>query len=131
ADELRLVPAAGVRDIDFGILAGEAQRKPFLPLAAVAALPGASGDRARNVVDQPVRDLAQFFDRADAGFLVELALGGFPSVLTRIVAALPHLPHMGLVDVPDAPAAPTDADQPGCVDQQHADACPVGQVFVA
>src|ERR1700722_50680 len=75
ADELRLVTAAGARDIDFGVLTGETHRVPFLPLAAIAALPGAPGDGARDVVDQPVRDLAELLDRADAGLLVELALG--------------------------------------------------------
>src|ERR1700738_973409 len=43
ADELRLV-AAGARDIDFGILAGETNRVPFLPLAAIAALSGGAGN---------------------------------------------------------------------------------------
>src|ERR1700761_5937341 len=43
-DELRLVTAAArTRDVDLGILAGEAHGKPFLSLAAVAALPGAPG----------------------------------------------------------------------------------------
>src|ERR1700692_2548720 len=65
ADELRLVAAAGARDIDFGVLAGETHRVPFLPLAAIAALPGATGHGARDVVDQPVRDLAELLERAD------------------------------------------------------------------
>src|SRR5450432_3178144 len=42
-DELRLVAAAGARHIDFGIRTGETDRVPFLPLAAIAALPGAPG----------------------------------------------------------------------------------------
>src|SRR3979490_308707 len=74
ADELRLVAAAGAGDIDLGVLTGEANRVPFLPLATIAALPGAPGPGARNVVGQPVRDLAELLDRANAGFLVELAL---------------------------------------------------------
>src|SRR6187549_701835 len=57
AHELRLVAAAaGTRDIDLVVLAGEANRVPFLPLAAIAALPGAPGNGAWNVIDQPVRD---------------------------------------------------------------------------
>src|ERR1044072_6458614 len=41
ADEFRLVAAAaGVGDVDLAVLAGEAQREPFLPLAAVTAFPG-------------------------------------------------------------------------------------------
>src|SRR6185437_6895123 len=40
-DELRRVMAAGgQRDVDFAVLAGEAQRVPFLLLAAVFAAPG-------------------------------------------------------------------------------------------
>src|SRR6202035_5050121 len=95
ADELRLVAAAGARDIDLGVLAGETHRVPFLPLAAVAALPGATRHGARDVVDQPVRDLAELLDRAHAGLLVEFALGGLPGVLTGIDAALRHLPDVG------------------------------------
>src|ERR1700724_2383498 len=71
ADELGLVAAAGAGDVDFGVLAGEANRVPFLALAAIAALPGAAGNGARNIVDQPFRDLAEFLDRAHAGFLIE------------------------------------------------------------
>src|SRR5437879_375418 len=43
ADELGLVAAAGVGDVDLAVLAGEAGREPFLALAAKAALPGAAG----------------------------------------------------------------------------------------
>src|SRR6266702_8563165 len=46
-DEFGLVAVAGGRDIDLGILAGEAQREPFLALAPITALPGAAGDSAR------------------------------------------------------------------------------------
>src|SRR6266478_5764065 len=131
-DELRLVAtAAGTRHIDLVVLAGEANRVPFLPLAAIAALPGAPGNGAWNVIDQPVRDLAELLDRADTGFLVELALRGLPGVLAGIDAALRHLPNVGFVDVFDAAGAATDEDEPFRVDQHHADACSVGQVFVA
>src|SRR5207237_6742411 len=78
AHEFGFVAAAGTRDIDLAVLAGEARREPFLPLAAIAAFPGAPRDGARDVVDQPVRDLAELLDRADAGFLIEFTLGGFP-----------------------------------------------------
>src|ERR1700733_5548751 len=77
AHELGLMPA-GACDIDLVVLAGETNGVPFLPLTAVAAFPGAAGNGARNVVDQPVRDLAKLLDGADVGFLVELALGGRP-----------------------------------------------------
>src|SRR5258708_10001332 len=69
-------------------------------------------------------------DRADAGFLIEFALWGRPSIFAGIDAALRHLPNVRLVDVFDASGAATDEDKPGCVDQHHADACSIGQVFV-
>src|ERR1700737_3589654 len=130
ADELRLV-AAGARDIDFGILPGETNRVPFLPLAAIAALPGAAGNGAWNVIDQPVRDLTELLDRADAGFLIEFALGRRPGILAGIDPALRHLPDGGFVDVFDGAGAAPDEAEPRLVDQHHADACSVGQVFVA
>jgi len=37
------VAAAGIGDVDLAVLDGEARREPFLPLAAIAALPGAAG----------------------------------------------------------------------------------------
>src|SRR5690242_15717162 len=83
-DEFRLMAAAGVGDVDFAVLAGEAHREPLLPLAAIATFPGASGDGSWNVVDQPIADLAELFDRADAGFLIEFAPGRFPGVFTGI-----------------------------------------------
>src|ERR1700682_3196235 len=131
ADEFRLVAAAGAGNIYLGVLAGETNRKPFLPLATIAALPGAPGHGAWNVVDQPIRDLAEFLDRADAGLLIQFALRGSPGILTGIDAALRHLPDVRLIDMFDAAGAATDEDQPGCVDQHHADACSIGQVFVA
>src|SRR6185503_14066422 len=123
--------AAGAGDVDFGVLAGKAHREPFLPLPAVAALPGAACHRAWNVVDQPIRDLAELLHRADAGFLVKLALGGFPGVLAGIDAALRHLPDVGFIDMFDAAGAAANEDQSGRIDQHHADAGPVRQVLVA
>src|SRR5690348_6317414 len=38
-NEFRLVTAAGIEDVDFALVAGEAQRVPLLLLAAVFALP--------------------------------------------------------------------------------------------
>src|ERR1700676_1466029 len=131
ADELRLVAAAGTGDVDLVVLADEANRVPFLPLAAIAPLPGAPGNGARNVIDQPVRDLAELLDRADAGFLIEFALGRLPGILAGIDAALRHLPNVGFVDVFDAARAAANENEPCGVDQHHADACSIGQVFVA
>src|SRR5258708_25060464 len=114
-DDLRLVTARA-RDIDLVILAGKTNRIPFLPLAAVTALPGAPGNGAGNVIDQPVRDLAELLDRADAGFLIEFPLCGGPGILAGIDAALRHLPNVGFVDMFDAAGAATNEDQPGCAD---------------
>src|SRR5436309_8475084 len=97
AVELRLVTAAGTFDVDLGVAAGEPQRVPFLPLAAIAALPGAPGDDAGDVVDQPVRHLAELLDRPDAGLLIEFALRRRPGVFAGVDAALRHLPDMGLI----------------------------------
>src|ERR1700761_5414509 len=131
ADELGLVPATGgACDIDLVVLASEAYGVPFLSLTAIAALPGPPCDGARYVVDQPVRHFGDFLDRADAGFLIKLALGGFPGVLTGIDAALRHLPDMSFVDMLDAAGPATDEDEPGCVHQHHADTGSIGQVFV-
>src|SRR4029079_1176784 len=98
-DEFGLVAAAGARDIDLAILAGEAYRVPFLPLPAIAALPGAPRNGARNIVDQPIGDFAELLDRSHAGFLVQLALRGGPGILAGIDAALRHLPDMGFIDM--------------------------------
>ena len=54
-DEFRLVAAGRMRDVDLAVVAGEAQRVPFLRLAAIFALPGLADDLARNVVAEPVR----------------------------------------------------------------------------
>src|SRR5262249_21052159 len=97
---------------------------------AIAALPGAAGHRARDVIDQPVGHLAELLDRADAGLLVEFALGRLPGVLAGIDAALRHLPDMAVVDMLDARGAATDEDQPVLVAQHHADAGSVVQIIV-
>src|SRR5262245_10470571 len=116
--------------VDLAVLAREAHRVPFLPLAAIASLPGAPRDCARDVVGQPAGNLAELLDRAHAGFLIELALGGFPGVLAGIDAALRHLPDMGLVDMLNASGAPADEDQPLLVEQHDADTGSVGQIIV-
>src|SRR5260221_11867737 len=131
ADELGLVATPGGRRVDLAVLAGEAHGEPFLPLPAIAALPGAAGDGARNIVDQPVGDLAELLHRADAGFLVELALRRRPGIFAGIDATLRHLPDVGFIAMFDTAGPAADEDQPRCVDQHHADAGPVRQVFIA
>ncbi len=71
--EFRVVSAGGVRDVDFAVLSGEAQRIPFLTLPTVFAVPGLADELARNVVAELFLDFAELFDRADIGFLIELA----------------------------------------------------------
>src|SRR5215470_2656426 len=132
ADEFGLVAAAtGTLDIDLAVLAGEPRREPFLPLAAIAALPGAASHGARDVVDQPFGDLAELLHRSDAGLFIKLTLGRVPGVLAGIDAALRHLPDMVVVDMLDPAGAPADEDEPVTVEQHHADTGPVGQLFVA
>src|SRR5687767_3223652 len=54
-NEFRLVrtPARG-EDVDLAVIAGEAQRIPFLRLPAVAPLPDLLGDIRRQIVGQPL-----------------------------------------------------------------------------
>src|SRR6267142_192623 len=73
-DEFGVVgAAAGGRDVDLAVVSGEAQRVPFLGLAAIFAAPGPADDLARDVVGQLVGDFAEPLDRTDAGLLVEFA----------------------------------------------------------
>src|ERR1700690_318628 len=97
--------AAGMDDVDLAFLAGEAQRVPFLFLPAVFAAPGLADDLARNVVREPVGDLAELVDRTNAGLLIKLAQRCLVGVFVFIDAALRHLPDMRHVDVFWAAAA--------------------------
>src|SRR5436190_1614177 len=60
--EFRLVAAGWMDDVDLAFVAGEAQRVPFLRLPAILALPGLADDLARDVVGEPVLDLAELLD---------------------------------------------------------------------
>ena len=108
-DEFRLV-AARAGDVDLAFVAGKAQCEPFLRLPAILALPGLAEDVARDVVGQPVRDLAKLLDRADVGLLVELAQRRLVGVLALVDAALRHLPGVSFVDVFGPVGAPADED---------------------
>src|SRR5262245_50432873 len=125
--ELGLVATSRMRDVDLAVVTGEAHREPFLRLAAIPALPGLTHDLARDVIVEPVRDLAELLDRADIGLLVELAQRSRPGVLARIDAALRHLPGMGGVDVLGPAHALADEDAAGAVEHHDADAGPVGK----
>src|SRR3954469_3021274 len=130
ADELGLMAVRRLNHVDFLVVAGEPHGEPLLPLGTIAALPGAAGHGAWNVVDQPFRDFAELLHRLHAGLFIELALGGFPGILAGIDAALRHLPDMGFVDMLDAAGAAADEHQPLRVEQHHPDAGSIGQIVV-
>src|SRR5256884_3145277 len=71
--EFRVVSAGGGRDVGFAVLSGEAQRIPLLTLPTVFAVPCLADELARNVVAELFLDFAELLDRADIGFLIELA----------------------------------------------------------
>src|ERR1043166_4557933 len=130
-DEFRLVAARGVLNVDLAVVSGEAQREPFLRLAAIFSLPRPAEELARDVVTEPVVDRRQMLDRADVGLLVQLAQPARVWVFAGIEPALRHLPGMGHVDVLWAVAAPPDEDEPAAVEHRQADARTIGQVFEA
>src|SRR5262249_33181312 len=123
--------AGGMRDVDFALLAGETQGIPSLALPAVLAAPSVADDLARDVVTELVRDLAELFDGADVGFLVELAQRRRPRVLAAIDAALRQLPGVSVVDMLGPVEAAADEDAPLAVEYGHADAGTIGQGFEA
>ena len=93
------MPVAGGLDIDLAVGTEEAEGVPLLLLPAISAAPGLADDVAGNIVGKPVGDLAELLDRADAGFLVELAQRRLVGILVLVDAALRHLPDMDGVDV--------------------------------
>src|SRR5262249_40557717 len=121
--------AFGVRDVDLVLIAGEAQREPFLCLPAVLALPGLADDVARDVVAQPILDLAELLDRADIGLLAQLAPRRRPWVLAPVDAALRQLPDMGLIRMLGSVDAAADEHAAVAVEHRGADAGPIGQGF--
>ena len=61
---IRRIPACGrrpVRDVDLAVLAGEAQRVPFLLLAAIFAVPGLADDFTRDVVGAAIPSISPSF----------------------------------------------------------------------
>ena len=108
--ELGIVSAGRMLNVDFVLVSAEAQRVPFLRLAAIFAAPGLTYDLARNVVGEPFLDLTQFLDRLDVGFFVELAQRGRPRILAGVNAPLRHLPNMSLVDMLRAADAAIDTE---------------------
>src|SRR5262249_29058825 len=119
-----------MRDVDFAVLAGEAQRIPFLARAAIFSAPGLADDVARNVVAELVLDLAELLHRADICFLVELAQGRTPRILAAVNAPLRHLPGMLGVHVLGPVDAAADEDAALAVEHRHADARPLWPAFI-
>src|ERR1700694_4020763 len=122
--ELRRVAAARMRDVDLGLLPREAQRVPFLRLAAVAAAPCMGHELVRKIVAEPVAQLPEQLDRADVGLLAELAERRAEPILAPIEAALRHLPGMDLVDLLGAAGAPADECAAPAIEHHGGDARP-------
>src|ERR1700733_1131282 len=118
-----------MHDVDLIFCADKAHREPLLRLAAIFALPGLTDEVARNVVFEPVRDLADALDGADIGFFAQLALRRRPGLFAGIDAALRHLPDMGEVDMFRAADSPADEGKPIAIEQHHADAGPIRKIF--
>src|SRR5690606_23867247 len=74
--ELRIQSGRVLAESDFGLVAFEQEGKPFLPLAPIPATQGAAQNLVGQIVTDPVRGLREEANGADAGFLVELAIGG-------------------------------------------------------
>src|SRR5262249_44887526 len=129
-DEFGLMPAAGMRDVDFAVIAGETQRVPLLLLAAVFAAPRIAGDAGRNIVGEPFVDLAELLDRADARFLVKLAQSRLVGIFVLVDAALRHLPRMLAVDVLGSADAAADEHMPGMVHHEYSSAGTIGEGVV-
>src|SRR5580692_5986408 len=93
--EFRFMAAGGIGEVDLALRAGEAQRKPFLFLAAIFAFPRLADDFARDVVAEPFVDLGEPLDRPDIGLFVQFAQRRRPWLFARVNTALWHLPGMG------------------------------------
>src|SRR5262249_11760102 len=117
-------------DVDFALLAGEAQRVPFLLLAAIFALPRLFCDLAGQIVGEPLGDFAKLLHGADAGFLVQLTQCSGVWVFVLVDPALRHLPDMGGVDMFGSIGSPADKDKPGTIDHHHPGARAIRQRFL-
>src|SRR5580704_4296667 len=129
--KFRLLRAGGMGEVDLALVAGEAQREPFLGLAAVFAFPRLADDLARDVVLQPVGDFAQPLHGTDIGFLVQLPQRRRPRLFALVDAALRHLPCVGRVDMLRPLDAAADEGTAGAIEHQHADTRAIGEVFEA
>ena len=117
-------------EIDLAVFAGEAQRKPFLCLAAVFALPGLADQLFGQVVIVPAAGFRNHMGGGDGGLLREFAQCGCCRILALVDAALRHLPKKGRdhrVEVALA-ASPTEEDAPMRIEQGDANARPIERI---
>ena len=116
-------------NVDFAFRADEAHREPFLRLAAIFAFPDLAHDVARNIVVQPIRNLADALHRADVGLLAQFPQRRRPRLFTVIDAALRHLPSMGEVDMLGPFNAAADKNLAVAIEQHDADTGTIGEIF--
>ena len=121
----------GMFHVDLVVVSGKAHGEPFLRLAAVFALPRLAHDFTRNVVFQPVSDLAEPFHRADIGLFAQFPHRRRPRLFAFIDAALRHLPRMREVDMFRPVDAPADEHQALAIEQNDANAGTIGEIFEA
>src|SRR5215208_602525 len=129
--ELGLVaPPGGTADIDFAVVADEAECEPFLRLAPIAPFPRSPGHDRGKVVGIPFRSFGEECHRADVGLLVQFAQGGGIGVLAWVDSALRHLPRIPVAHVLPAGLglASTDQNDAVPVQQHHADAGAIRQL---
>ena len=125
--EFRLLAVARCQRIDFVFGSREAQRKPFLPLAAEfgEAMRGRSVI-GRKFVGHPV-GFSEIVGGHRAGLFPEFAHHGRARIFVRVDAALRHLPHMCCVDMFGPVCSPSDENQSGAVEHHHAGTRAIGQ----
>ncbi len=78
---------------------------------------------------QPLGDLRDLLDRADVGFLEQLAQRSRIGIFALVDTALRHLPIVVFVDVFSAVDTAADESFAGLVEHHDADARPIGQIF--
>src|ERR1700733_14899548 len=109
--------------MDFLLGAGEAQRKPFLPLAAKLRQPVRWRTRiGRKLVTQPI-GLAEIVGAFHAGLFPKLAHDRGARIFLPVDSALRHLPlKAGENDLRAVvPESPSDQNLAGGIEQRNAD----------
>src|SRR5579859_861390 len=108
--ELSGLVVARRQRIDLRLVAGKAQRKPFLPLPTELCEPMRRTIIGREFVNEPI-GLAEIFGAPDARLLPQLAQRRGAQILARIDAALRHLPFETRQDDLRSVVAKASADQ--------------------